>query len=116
MFARTTLFEVDTMRISLDAALARFRETVLPRLQAHPECRGVLVLDTPDGRGMLISFWTSAEAADQTLETGFYDEQVAQFLMFLKQPPGREHYEVVLFEMKDQSGDGASSSVAGVLP
>lgn len=112
MFARTTLFEIDTLRISLDDALKRFREKVVPRLEAMPACRGVLVLETPDGRGMLVTFWESAEAADQTVETGFYDEQVAEFLMFLKQPPGREHYEVALFEMNGKAGAGGFSPLA----
>ena len=95
MYARTTLFEVDTMRISLDDALQRFRDVVMPRLKTQPSYQGTMVLETPEGRGVLITFWDSAEAVAQTLDTGFYEEQVGEFLMFLRQPPGREHYEVV---------------------
>jgi hypothetical protein len=99
MQARVTLFEIDTLRISLDAALELFKERVLPRLRAHPECEGVIALETREGKGMLISFWTSETAADEALKSGFYDEQVAEFTMLLRQPPGREHYEVVFQEL-----------------
>ena len=99
MQARVTLFEIDTLRISLDDALRLFKERVLPRLRAHPECEGVMALETPEGKGMLISFWSSEVAADEALKSGFYDEQVSEFTMFLRQPPDRQHYEVVLQEM-----------------
>ena len=95
MYARTTLFEVDTMRINLDEALQRFKDVVMPRLKTQPSYQGTMVLETQEGRGVLITFWDSAEAVAQTFDTGFYEEQVGEFLMFLRQPPGREHYEVV---------------------
>jgi hypothetical protein len=104
MYARTTLFEVDTMRISLNAALQRFKDVVLPRLKAQPSYQGVMVLETPEGRGVLISFWDSAEAVEKTLDTGFYEEQVGEFLMFLRQPPGREHYEVIYNDLGAEAG------------
>ena len=99
MQARVTLFEIDTLRISLDDALQLFKDRVLPRLQQHPNCDGVIALETPEGKGMLISFWDSEAAADEALKSGFYDEQVAEFTMFLRQPPDRQHYEVVFQEL-----------------
>ena len=99
MHARVTLFEIDTLRVGLDEALEIFRNRVLPRLRAHPSCLGVMALDTPDGKGMLLTFWETEAAASESVETGFYDEQLAEFTMFLRQPPGREHYEVVLQEL-----------------
>jgi hypothetical protein len=108
MEARVTLFEIDTLRISRDDALDLFKERVLPRLRSHPECEGVMALETPEGRGMLISFWSSDEAAEEALKSGFYDEQVAEFTMFLKQPPDRQHYEVVLQEMNSAFKSGSA--------
>ena len=111
MQARVTLFEIDTLRISRVEALELFKQRVLPRLRAHPECEGVIALETPEGKGMLISFWSNEEAADEALKGGFYDEQVAEFTMFLRQPPGREHYEVVLHELNSAfqpQGNGRS--------
>ena len=110
MHARVTQFEIDTLRISLPEAMEMFRERVLPRLRAHPECDGVMALTTPEGKGMLLSFWKTSEAADAALASGFYDAQVAEFTMFLRQTPGREHYEVVLQEMNSQFKAGATGS------
>jgi len=58
-------------------------------------------MDTPEGKGMLLSLWESEEAASTSISTGFYNEQVQKFLMFLRQAPGREHYEVVYWELAD---------------
>jgi len=99
MHARVTLFEIDTLRIDLNEALSLFNQRVLPKLRAHPSCTGVIALDTPEGKGMLITFWDSEEAATESLETGFYDEQVAEFTMFLRQPPDRVQYEVAIHEL-----------------
>lgn len=99
MQARVTLFEIDALRVSLDEALQVFKERVLPRLRQQPGCEGVMALETPEGKGMLLSFWSSAEAADEAVRSGFYDEQVAEFTMFLRQPPDRQHYEVVFQEL-----------------
>jgi quinol monooxygenase YgiN len=99
MYARTTLFEIDPLRISLDAALARFVDVVRPALRQQAGCEGYLVLETPEGKGMLLTLWESEEAASASIQTGFYDEQVSKFLMFLKQPPGRDQYEVVKYEL-----------------
>lgn len=99
MQARVTLFEIDTLRISLEDALGLFKERVVPRLRDNADCNGVIALETPEGKGMLISFWTTAEAADNALKSGFYDEQVGEFTMFLRQPPDRQHYEVVFQEL-----------------
>jgi quinol monooxygenase YgiN len=99
MFARVTLFEIDTLRTSLDEAMDLFQERVLPRLRAQPGCQGVMVMQSPEGKGQLLSFWETEAAADAGLQSGFYDEQVAEFTMFLKQPPGREHYEVTFVEL-----------------
>jgi heme-degrading monooxygenase HmoA len=98
MFARITQFEIDTVRISLREALQRFKETILPEVRKQPGYLGVYVLQTPEGKGLLVSLWDSEEAAQAGVESGYYDEQVAKFLMFTRQAPGRDHYEVVLAE------------------
>jgi heme-degrading monooxygenase HmoA len=102
MYARTTLFEIDTLRTSTEAVLDRFCETVMPQLREQPGCQGVMVLETPEGRGLLITMWRSVEAMTAGIETGLYDEQVRSMVTFLRQPPGREHYEVSFFELSDE--------------
>jgi hypothetical protein len=98
MFARITQFEIDTVRISLEEALGRFKEMILPEVRKQPGYLGVYVLQTPEGKGLLVSLWSTPEAAQAGLESGYYDEQVSKFLMFTRQPPGRDHYEVVFTE------------------
>jgi len=110
MHARVTQFEIDTLRISLAEAVEVFKERVLPRLRAQPECEGVMALTTPEGKGLLLSFWETAEAADAAIKTGFYDEQAGEFTTFLRQPPGREHYEVALQEMNSAFKSAAARS------
>jgi hypothetical protein len=99
MYVRATLFEVDTLRASPDEALSRFQQLVLPGLRQQPGYEGVLVLETPEGKGMLLSFWATAADAETSIESGFYDAQVAELIMLLRQPPGREHYEVAFHEL-----------------
>lgn len=98
MYARVTQFEIDTVRVSLDEALERFREAVLPEVRKQPGYAGLYVLRTPEGKGVLLSLWETEEAAQAGVESGYYDEQVAKFLLLTRQPPGRDHYEVVLAE------------------
>jgi heme-degrading monooxygenase HmoA len=98
MFARVTTFEVDTVRTEVSQALARFKETVLPELRKQPGFEGLQVLTTPEGKGMLLSFWDSEASAMSGVESGYYSEQVSKLVMFIKQPPGREHYEVIYSE------------------
>jgi hypothetical protein len=108
MQARVTLFEIDTLRISLADALEIFKQRVLPRLREQAACEGVIALETPEGKGMLLTFWNNAEAADEAVKSGFYDEQVAEFTMFLRQPTDRQHYEVVFQEMNSAFTPGAA--------
>jgi heme-degrading monooxygenase HmoA len=96
MFARTTLFELDTVRMPLDAAVRLFQEQTLRAMRAQPGYEGMYLLATPEGKGMLISLWASEAAAQAGEASGYYDEQVAQYVMLMRQPPGRDHYEVML--------------------
>ena len=98
MFARITLFEIDTLRISLDAALERFREMVLPEVRKQQGFEGLYLMRTPEGKGLLMTLWANEEAAVAGVESGYYDEQVAKFMSLFRAPPGRGHYEVVFAE------------------
>lgn len=100
MFARVTQFEIDTLRISLNEALERFKETILPEVQKLPGYCGLYVMRTPEGKGLAISLWETAEAAQRGVESGYYEAAIANFVMVVKQPPGRDHYEVVISETK----------------
>ncbi len=98
MFARVTAFDIDLVRISVDEALQRFKALILPAVRQQPGYEGCYILNTAEGKGLLISLWSTSEAAEAGVASGYYDEQVRQFLTFYRQPPGREHYEVIFTE------------------
>jgi hypothetical protein len=49
---------------------------------------------TPEGKGLVITFWDTEQAANASIESGYYAAQVAHFVTFMRQAPGRDHYEV----------------------
>jgi len=104
MFARVTPFEIDTLRISLDDALEQFKELVVPEARKREGYKGMYVMRTPEGRGLIMSLWASEEAAAAGVASGYYDEQVAKFVTVFRSPPGREHYEVVFSEAPGITG------------
>jgi hypothetical protein len=93
VFARATLLEIDTLRVSVDDAAAAFEDGVLPRLRAQPGFCGCYALAPPEGRAMLITFWETAEQA-ATDEAGWYPSVLAEFTTLFRSPPGRDRYEV----------------------
>jgi hypothetical protein len=96
MVARVTLAEVDVLRTSLDAAVRRYRESVLPVLEAEEGYAGSYVLTTSTGKALVLTFWDTPEAADAGLTSGLYEAQVAKFVTFFRAAPGRETYDVAI--------------------
>ena len=94
MYARVTQLEIDSLRISIDEAVARFKHDTLPKLRAQPGYRGLFVLTTPDGKAALMSLWDTEEAA-QT-ETQFYTTELAKYVTLFRASPGREAYQVAV--------------------
>lgn len=97
MYSRVTLLEIDTMRVSMDDAAALFREQVVPGLREEFGYEGAIALATPEGRGMIITFWDTEEGARDA--SGFASEALERFVTLFKAPPGREVYEVVVADM-----------------
>lgn len=98
MFARITLFEIDTLRINLDDALEMFKEMILPEARKQEGYEGMYVMRTSEGKGLVMSLWANEEAATAGVTSGYYEEQVAKFVTFFRSPAGRESYELVLAE------------------
>lgn len=96
MVARVTLAEIDTVRMSTAAAVERFRELVVPTLADQDGFEGFYLLTTDEGKGIVLTFWADEEAAERSLESGYYAEQLRKFVTFFSAPPGREQYEVSL--------------------
>ncbi len=98
MYSRVTLLEIDSMRVDVEEAVDLFRREVLPALREQPGHLGVLVLSTPEGRGVIVSFWETEHDADASAAQGFYSEVLSRYMTLFRSPPGRERYEVVFAE------------------
>ena len=98
MVARVTLAEVDAVRMSMDAAVELYRTSVLPALHERDGYEGGYVLTTPEGKALVLTFWSTDEAAQSGLESGHYEAQVAKFATLFRSPPGRETYDVAIAE------------------
>jgi heme-degrading monooxygenase HmoA len=92
MYSRVTLLEIDTMRIGVAEAVELFRTDVQPALSALPGYEGSTVLANPDGKGMIVSYWTTEEDAQNAVE--FASGELERHVTLFKSPPGRGHYEV----------------------
>lgn len=99
MVARVTLFEIDLTNVDMEEALERYKALILPDLRVQPGYQGLYVLVNDHGKGLLMSLWDSAEAAEAGVQSGYYDRQMERLLTLFKEPPGREHYEIVYSEL-----------------
>ena len=97
MYSRVTLLEIDLLRTGIDEALGLFTEHVLPGLREQEGYEGVLVLTTPEGRGMIVSFWETE--SDANAASAFATGALERYLMLFSAPPGREHYEVAFADL-----------------
>jgi heme-degrading monooxygenase HmoA len=101
MVARATIAEIDFLRMSLEESVDVFRDSVVAALQEQDGYEGCLVLVSPQGQALALTFWRDEEAADAGLAGGrsFYAEQVDKFVTIYRSPPGRETYDVVLADL-----------------
>ena len=96
MFSRVTLLDIDTLRTDVDEALEQFKNDIMPRVREVPGYEGVAVMLTPEGKGMILSFWESEEAAEAS--AGLAASLVEEFVTIYRSPAGREHYRVAYVE------------------
>lgn len=104
MYARVTELRVDTAKVSIDDVLNRFRAAVLPSLREQPGYRGIYVMGTPEGDGVLVSLWATEQAASAIHEGGWYFEVLRDFATFFRDAPGQASYEVLMTDMAPGSG------------
>jgi hypothetical protein len=97
MYSRVTLLEIDTMRADVDEIVERFTTDFLPGLRELPGFEGILVLVTPEGKGMVVSLWESEEAIAGSAAAAA--GAVQEFVTLYRSPPGREHYRVAYAEL-----------------
>ena len=106
MVARVTLAEIDPVRQNPRRAVERFESELIPALQQQEGYEGCYVLLSEEGKVLVISLWSSDEAARATRLSGFYQaqiEKISEFVVF-RAPPGREAYEVVVAEAPVTAG------------
>lgn len=94
MYARVTMLEIDTTRVSVEGALQTYVERVLPEVRKQSGYEGIYMLSTPDGEGLVMTLWSDEASADASSPVGFYADVLASFVTLFKSPPGRERYEV----------------------
>ncbi len=99
MYARVTLLEIDILRIGTDSAVELYRREVMPELKLQPGYQGAIVLSTPEGKGLILTFWETEQQASAGGETGFYPDLLERYVTLFRSAPGRERYEVALAEM-----------------
>ncbi|MGH2931576.1 MAG: antibiotic biosynthesis monooxygenase family protein [Gaiellaceae bacterium] len=90
--------EIDPVRMSIDDAVELFRGSVVPALHDQEGYEGVYVLLSDEGKALVLTFWSTEEAADAGIAGGrsFYAEQIEKFVTLYRAAPGRETYDVVL--------------------
>ena len=64
MVARATMAEIDPVRMSIDDAVELFRGSVVPALHDQEGYEGVYVLLSDEGKALVLTFWSTEEAAD----------------------------------------------------
>lgn len=99
MHARVTQVHVDTERSSVEEVLNRFLVAVLPALQEQPGYRGIYVLGTEGGDGVLVSLWATEEAATAMDPGGWYFGILRDFATFFDAAPDRSAYEVLVKDL-----------------
>jgi hypothetical protein len=99
MYSRVTQLEIDTMRVGPTEAAALFDGEVLPGLREEPGYEGALALITPEGRGMIVTFWASEDGARDA--SGFAAGELERYMTIFRAPPGREVYEVAVADLPD---------------
>ena len=97
MYSRVTLVEIDTMRVDVDEAAELFRTEVAPRLAEQDGYEGAVALVTPEGKGMIITFWETREGAQDA--SGIASAELERNMTMFRSPPGRELYEVAFADL-----------------
>ncbi len=100
MVARVTLAEIDAVRQNPEGAIGRFQDSVVPALEEQAGYEGCYVLLSDEGKVLVLTFWADDDAARASRLSGFYAEQIEKLseLVWFKQAPGREAYDVVVAE------------------
>ena len=70
----------------------------MPGLAEQDGYEGAVALVTPEGKGMIVTFWDTEEEAQDA--SGFASAELERFVTMFRSPPGREFYEVAFADME----------------
>ena len=106
MVARVTVAEIDPVRQDPQHAIRRFESVLVPALHEQDGYEGCYVLLSDEGKVLVITFWSSEDAARATRDSGFYQSQIDKLSDFVvyRASPGREGYEVVVSDLPVTAG------------
>lgn len=99
MYSRVTQLEIDTVRIRLTDAAQLFATEVLPGLREQSGYEGSVALITPEGKGLIATFWETEDGA--TDASGFASGELERHVTIFRSPPGREVYEVAVADLPE---------------
>ena len=105
MIARVAQGEVDTVRTSIDDAVAVFREAVVPAFRKQDGYGGCYLLLADEGMALIVSLWETEDAADAGIAGGrsMFDEQIQTFAAVYRSPPGRQTYRVAVTDTPERA-------------
>ena len=106
MVARVTVAEIDPVRQDPRKAIERFESVLVPALHEQEGYEGCHVLLSDEGKVLVITLWSSDEAAQATRASGFYQSQIDKLSDFVvyRSDPGREAYDVVVSDTAVTAG------------
>jgi heme-degrading monooxygenase HmoA len=106
MVVRATLAEIDLVRHGPEHAIEVFETSVVPALREQDGYEGCYVLLSPEGKVLVLTFWSSDETAHASRVSGFYQAQIEKLsdLVFFRAAPGREAYDVVVADAPVPAG------------
>jgi heme-degrading monooxygenase HmoA len=106
MVARVTVAEIDPVRHDPRQAIERFESVLVPALHEQDGYEGCHVLLSEEGKVLVITLWSSEQAARATRESGFYQAQIDRLSGFVvyRSDPGRESYDVVVSDTPVTAG------------
>jgi heme-degrading monooxygenase HmoA len=106
MVARVTLAEIDPVRQDPRRAIERFEGELVPALREQEGYEGCYVLLSEEGKVLVLSLWTTEEAALATRMSGFYQAQIDRLsdAVVYRASPGREAYDVVVADAPVSAG------------
>ena len=104
--ARVTAAEIDPVRQDPRRAIERFEGELIPALRSQEGYEGCHVLLSDEGKVLVVTLWSSNEAARATRQSGFYQAQIDKLSDFVvyRSSPGREAYEVVVSDAPVTAG------------